>query len=177
MKNGKKDINNFNKKIKEEREKRNMSQAKFGKLIGVSQRTISDWEKGKYVPPLRIIQMVAQRLAVNEGSFYSGEAAIAEAKASGKEVSDILNKISSHLSLHPQDAALFENFVDFLSKKNITFMLSDLWMGRVLEDLIDILVKKNIISEADISQDGWQKIMQRKMLRRKINMEDISTRS
>ncbi|MDF0554902.1 helix-turn-helix transcriptional regulator [Kamptonema sp. UHCC 0994] len=55
--------------IKEARGER--SQREFAKLIGTSQATISDWEKGKYVPTLENAEILAQCLGIDLTEFVA----------------------------------------------------------------------------------------------------------
>lgn len=47
-------------KIKEIRNKFNLSQERFGKKIGVSGKTVSAYETGRAVPPEKIINAISQ---------------------------------------------------------------------------------------------------------------------
>lgn len=47
-------------KVKEIRNKFNLSQERFGKKIGVSGKTVSAYETGRAVPPERIINAISQ---------------------------------------------------------------------------------------------------------------------
>jgi len=48
------------KRIKEIREKKNLSQERFGKKIGKSGKTICAYEKGRCVPSLRVLDSISQ---------------------------------------------------------------------------------------------------------------------
>jgi transcriptional regulator with XRE-family HTH domain len=47
-------------KIKEIREKKNLSQERFGKKIGKSGKTISAYEKGRCTPTLKVLDSISQ---------------------------------------------------------------------------------------------------------------------
>jgi transcriptional regulator with XRE-family HTH domain len=47
-------------KIKAIRKKLNMSQDRFGKKVGVSGKTVSAYETGKCIPPLRILEKISK---------------------------------------------------------------------------------------------------------------------
>ena len=55
---------NYNKsvseKIKKIRNKLDMSQERFGKKIGLSGKTISAYETGKCIPPLKILEKICE---------------------------------------------------------------------------------------------------------------------
>ncbi|MFC1621985.1 helix-turn-helix transcriptional regulator [Patescibacteria group bacterium] len=47
-------------KIREIRRKSNLSQDRFGNKLGVSGKTISAYETGKTLPPLRILEKISE---------------------------------------------------------------------------------------------------------------------
>jgi len=51
--------------------------------------------------------------------------------------------------------------------------MSDLGAVRVLEDLIDILINKNIITFTELPEHAQQRIQERKHLREKIDSQDL----
>ena len=51
-------------RIKEEREKKNLSQSDLGKTIGVSQQTIGSWEVGRTSPDHELLSKLADFFAV-----------------------------------------------------------------------------------------------------------------
>jgi len=53
---GKKSKNHFGKQIKRLRNKRNLSQSRFGKKLGLSGQAISAYETGKSMPPPRVLR-------------------------------------------------------------------------------------------------------------------------
>ncbi|OGC46481.1 hypothetical protein A2V49_04015 [candidate division WWE3 bacterium RBG_19FT_COMBO_34_6] len=52
-------MENIGKKIKKLRDSHNLSQDRFGKKIGLSGKTISAYETGRAVPPLKIINKIS----------------------------------------------------------------------------------------------------------------------
>ncbi len=53
------------KRIKEIRREENLSQAKFGEALFVSQDTISLWEQGKSLPTTELIVAIAKKFNVS----------------------------------------------------------------------------------------------------------------
>jgi hypothetical protein len=51
--------------------------------------------------------------------------------------------------------------------------MSDLGTVRILEDLIDLLVRKNIINFTELPEQAQQRIWERKQLREKIVSQDL----
>ena len=56
------------KRIREIREQKNLSQDRFGKKIGKTGKTICDYESGRCVPPLRVLEEISQ---VYDATFMS----------------------------------------------------------------------------------------------------------
>ncbi|MFZ5424717.1 MAG: helix-turn-helix transcriptional regulator [Patescibacteria group bacterium] len=52
-------------KIKEIRDKYKLSQERFGNKIGVSGKTISAYETGKCIPPLKVLNSIAEAYNVS----------------------------------------------------------------------------------------------------------------
>lgn len=59
--------------IKHLREKRNMTQAELGEIIGVSSKTISKWETAKGLPDISLLQPLAQALGISVIELMNGE--------------------------------------------------------------------------------------------------------
>ncbi|MFZ2664518.1 MAG: helix-turn-helix transcriptional regulator [Patescibacteria group bacterium] len=56
---------NLGKKIKDVRERNNLSQERFGKKIGKSGKTISAYEKGRCTPSLKVLDLISQTYDVS----------------------------------------------------------------------------------------------------------------
>ncbi len=48
-----------------------ISQRQFAKMIGVSQTSVSDWEKGTYFPNLENAEAIARRLGISLSDFVA----------------------------------------------------------------------------------------------------------
>lgn len=55
-------------KIREIREQNNLSQDRFGKKIGKTGKTVCAYERGRCVPPLRVLEEISQ---VYDATFMS----------------------------------------------------------------------------------------------------------
>lgn len=53
-------MNKIGKQIKKIREEKNLSQERFGFKIGVTGKTISSYERGRSIPPLRILEQISE---------------------------------------------------------------------------------------------------------------------
>jgi len=89
------------------------------------------------------------------------------------------NIIALHRKPEPgadeQKAIMDEEIFEFLNKSVDTdpwvqlLSLSDIGIIRILEDLIDLLVRKNIILFTDLPEEAQSKISERKRVREKID--------
>jgi hypothetical protein len=78
-----------------------------------------------------------------------------------------------------QKSLVDEEVVNFL--KNSTnqdswkqlLLLTDSGTIRILEDLIDLLIRKNIISFTELPEQAQERIMERKWLREKMASQDL----
>lgn len=57
-------------KIKEYRYQNHLTQAGFGKRIGVSAQAISKWERGDCYPDITLLPLLAQMLSCSVNDFF-----------------------------------------------------------------------------------------------------------
>jgi hypothetical protein len=78
-----------------------------------------------------------------------------------------------------QKSIMDEEILEFLNKSVDTdpwiqlLSLSDIGIIRILEDLIDLLIRKNIIIFTDLPEEAQAKIRERKRVREKIDPEQL----
>lgn len=60
-------------RIREVRNKLDLSQAELAKILGVSQRTVSHWETQRNEPPLDVLRTMCSKLGVNLNWLLTGE--------------------------------------------------------------------------------------------------------
>ncbi|MFH1648487.1 MAG: helix-turn-helix transcriptional regulator [Patescibacteria group bacterium] len=85
------------KKIRQIREEYNLSQERFGKKVGVSGKAVSSYETGRSVPPLSVIEKIADNyntsfLHLKDEKKTDLELKIQQIKSSLTEIEDILIK-------------------------------------------------------------------------------------
>lgn len=54
-------MNTIGERIRFLRKRWNMSQARLGEILGVSETAIGNWERGKNQPPANVIPVIADR--------------------------------------------------------------------------------------------------------------------
>ncbi|MCX5856570.1 MAG: hypothetical protein NTZ57_01440 [Deltaproteobacteria bacterium] len=73
-----------------------------------------------------------------------------------------------------------EEILDFLNKtvsadsRKLLLSLSDMGIIRLLEDLIDLLIQKNVIFYTELPESAQNKIRERKRLREKVNPQTLT---
>lgn len=55
------------------RKEHNLTQEELGKKIGVTNKTISRWETGRYLPPVEMLQILGELYGVSINEILSGE--------------------------------------------------------------------------------------------------------
>lgn len=60
------------------RKEKNLTQDELGEQIGVTNKTVSRWENGNYLPPVEILQMLSKLYRVSINELLSGERLSAE---------------------------------------------------------------------------------------------------
>ena len=91
--------------------------------------------------------------------------------------------IALHRSPHPnageQKSALDEEILDFLhttvdaDSRKLLLSLSDMATIRLIEDLIDLLIQKEIIFFTELPEQAQKKIIERKRLREKMASQGL----
>lgn len=64
--------------LAELRKESNLTQEELGEALGVSNKTVSRWETGAYLPPVEMLQLMSQRYGVSINEILSGERLTAE---------------------------------------------------------------------------------------------------
>ncbi len=99
------------------------------------------------------------------------------------ERDDAGNIIALHIKAVPgiseQKSIMDEEILEFLNKNVDTdpwvqlLSLSDIGIIRILEDLIDLLIRKNIILFTELPEEAQAKIRERKRVREKIGPDHL----
>lgn len=59
--------------LSELRHEHGYTQEKLGEILGVSNKTISRWENGNYLPPVEMLQLLSQQYSVSINEILSGQ--------------------------------------------------------------------------------------------------------
>lgn len=61
--------------LKELRREKGMTQDELGKEIGVTNKTISKWENGNYMPPVDVLMLLSEMYNVSINEILTGQTA------------------------------------------------------------------------------------------------------
>ena len=67
------DLIKIGKFIAKLRKEKNMTQEQLGEVLGVTNKTISRWETGSYMPNIEMLQLLSQTFEVSINELISGE--------------------------------------------------------------------------------------------------------
>lgn len=90
--------------LKELRKEKGFTQEQLGELIGVTNKTISRWENGNYIPPIECLEMLSDIYQISINEMVAGEC-VAEEKI--KEIAE--ENISSVIKDLQNENQKFEN--------------------------------------------------------------------
>lgn len=93
--------------------------------------------------------------------------------AGGEVVAVSLTADAEHAEALPPDAPEVAAFAQFLAAGQSPLASTDLRLVRVLEDLIDVLIDKEVIRFTDLPQPAQAKLMERRSLRHSLGRLDL----
>ncbi len=67
------DIQKIGEFLKELRKQNNMTQEQLGERVGVTNKTISRWETGKYMPPIECLKLLSDIYQISINEILTGE--------------------------------------------------------------------------------------------------------
>ncbi len=89
--------------LKELRTERKLTQEQLGEKLGVTNKTVSRWETGKYMPPVECLEMLSDMYSISINELLSGERLGQEAYVDNAE-----ENLKSTLSAMEEDTNQFE---------------------------------------------------------------------
>lgn len=117
--------------LKDLRNEKGMTQEQLGEMIGVSNKTISRWETGKYMPPVDCLNMLSDIYNISINEILGGE------RASGDEFTKIAEE-----NITVTLKGLEKNYQSF--QKIMMFILA---VTTVLTIVILILLPMNTVKD------------------------------
>ena len=80
------------------RQEKGLTQAMLGEKLGVTNKTVSRWENGNYMPDVSLLPQLAQELGVGVGELLSGERIAQDSEYRKKADEAILSAMQSSFS-------------------------------------------------------------------------------
>lgn len=120
--------NLFALKLKEERNKKKLSQRQLGEVIGVSQQTIGSWEAGRTEADQEYIKKLANFFEISTDSLLDNSTSLNSPKLNKKEKKDIAKDLENFKQeLLESDELMFDG--EPMSDESIQKILSALEIG------------------------------------------------
>ena len=101
------------------RKEKNMTQEELARILGVTNKTVSRWENGNYMPDLSLLKPLSETLGVSLNALLSGEDDVDVQKAD-ENISNITNY--SNLVIKK----IFKNIYIFIMFLVLFLIISDL---------------------------------------------------
>lgn len=103
------DTQKIGKFLKELRKQKNMTQEQLGERIGVTNKTVSRWETGNYMPPIESLRLLSDIYDVSINEILAGERLNDEGfkEAAEENISMVLEKMDA-------EEKKFENIMIFI---------------------------------------------------------------
>lgn len=96
--------------LAELRHERKLTQEQLGEILGVTNKTVSRWENGNYLPPVEMLQILSEYYAVSINEILSGERVV--------KIDDYKEKAEENLkSVLSVSAFTVKDRVEFFKKK------------------------------------------------------------
>ncbi len=67
------DIQKTGRFIAELRRERGLTQQQLGELVGATNKTVSRWETGSYMPPIEVLELLSKEFSVSINEIVAGE--------------------------------------------------------------------------------------------------------
>lgn len=138
------DMQKIGKFLAELRKDKSLTQEELGETIGVTNKTVSRWENGNYLPPVEILQMLSNLYDVSINEILSGERLDADAYKQKAEENIVT-------ALHNSTADLPEKVHNYKSE-----WLKKHWIELLIEviALFSIMICGAIFDETHLLECG-----------------------
>ena len=111
---------------KEVREKFGLSQERFAKLLGVTTRTVQNWESGGTIPQTK--QAILHEIAVNPQLYIGGE----QSNINGTNTTTTNNHTTNNYGECDTDNGIIDKLIDEMAEQRKLFAKSQEQIDRLL---------------------------------------------
>lgn len=122
----------MNTRITAVRKRTRMTQAEFGKALGVSRNVIASFEYGRVVPNDTFIQLLCAKYSINEAWLRTGEGDMLR-----QDASSILDRLSEEYRLTPREISVVSAFLELNEADRAAVM-------RFVDGMVDRLAPPSI---------------------------------
>ena len=111
---------------KEVREKFGLSQERFAKLLGVTTRTVQNWESGGTIPQTK--QAILHEMALNPQMYIGGE----QSNVNGTNTTTTNNHTTNNYGECDSDNGIIDKLIDEIAEQRKLFAKSQEQIDRLL---------------------------------------------
>lgn len=111
---------------KEVREKFGLSQERFAKLLGVTTRTVQNWESGGTIPQTK--QAILHEMALNPQMYIGGE----QSNVNGTNTTTTNNHTTNNYGECDTDNGIIDKLIDEMAEQRKLFAKSQEQIDRLL---------------------------------------------
>lgn len=111
---------------KEVREKFGLSQERFAKLLGVTTRTVQNWESGGTIPQTK--QAILHEMALNPQMYIGGE----QSNVNGTNTTTTNNHTTNNYGECDSDNGIIDKLIDEMAEQRKLFAKSQEQIDRLL---------------------------------------------
>lgn len=135
------DTQKIGKFLKELRKENNMTQEQLGERIGVTNKTVSRWETGNYMPPIESLKLLSDIYQISINEIVSGERLNEETykEAAEDNITEALEKMESKEKTF-ENIMLVVMGITFIFTIAIMFLLPDGNSLTTIEKIKEIIV-------------------------------------
>ncbi len=125
--------------IAELRKEKNMTQAELGEKIGVTNKTISRWENGNYMPDISVIQMLCATLDIGINELICGKR-LNETNFKENAENNLMSTLTQVKNIRRQ-----KQWIDFFGGSGTGFLLSVVYAPDSTRKLVVIVIGLSMI--------------------------------
>ncbi|MDD4377293.1 MAG: helix-turn-helix transcriptional regulator [Eubacteriales bacterium] len=120
--------------IAELRKEKKLTQTELGELLGVTNKTVSRWETGNYMPDLAIIQRLCEELGIGVNELLSGQRLDVEMLR--QQADDNILQICKH----EQQMRKQKKISDFFSGAGTGLIVSALYSPETMRKTVVVII-------------------------------------
>lgn len=133
------------------RKEKNLTQAQLGERLGVTNKTVSRWERGNYLPDISLMPVLCHELAITINELLNGERLNDE---DFRQIAD--EQLTASLS-REEKLRRRPSVISFLEGGGTGLLIASLWQPDSLRRNITIAIAIIMILAGWLWHDVWEK--------------------